>query len=362
MGGNFHVTDYDGGDLGRGTAPKIVSGTVSPVAVVQAFEFTEEAEYTSDSDEKSVENYADLIIRNKMKVFGGYMDVLSTGSGNWEIDTIVSAAGSAVVVNNAQRFQNGQIVDVYASVGGALIAKAVQILTVNGVTATLNLTATVASLGLAAGQSIQFSQSPNQAGSGVNGIGSYRASTDTGLWNNVPRSSWPGMYIKAGLINVGALTPQTVRELQINTGMLSGEDEADDVLIHCTPNEQAQWENQALPVQRIDLGGEGRANTVDMLAKKGPVSMAGRKIVVNRRGVPGYLDVIRLSNWQRFDARTLGPYSINGDTVFPIYGASGGINASYIMYDGWAGNLAEITPHDSSYMTGIAVQKGTFGR
>ncbi len=50
----FRSANFDGGDLGLGSGPQTVPGTAACVSFVQASQWTAQAEYTTDSDEKAI--------------------------------------------------------------------------------------------------------------------------------------------------------------------------------------------------------------------------------------------------------------------------------------------------------------------
>ena len=59
--GKFRVGNFDGGDMGLGSGPQTVPGTLSCVSFVQASQWTAQAEYTTDSDEKAIEDFAKVV-------------------------------------------------------------------------------------------------------------------------------------------------------------------------------------------------------------------------------------------------------------------------------------------------------------
>ena len=348
----------DGSDMGRGSGPVEVPGTGTCVTYVQASEYTAESEYATDSDEKAIENYADRTHRNAAKTFGGYMDALMQTNSSNQLDTIVTVSTSSCTVNNANLFQNNQDVDIWTGVGGTFIAS-VTILTANAVTSTLTFTAPLPSTVLA-GQGLFVSGSAAQPGTGLNGLRTFAVSTDTGMWMNVPRSSYPGMYTQPSLPVNGALTPAIVREIQSLIELAKGlEEENEDLVGHCNVDVRNAWENCALLVQRIDF--KGGARSEDMLSKKAPNQIGGYEMLVNVRALPGYLDLIPLKNWGRVETKPLDFYSVAGQTLFPVYGASGGLASSFIFYLIWQGQTFFMDTREGAFLSGISIQKGLFG-
>ena len=359
QGGKFRTGNLlDGADMGRGSGPVEVPGTGTCVTYIQAFEYTAMSEYATDSDEKAIENYADLTHRYAAKTFGGYMDALMQTNSSNQLDTIVSVSTSSCVVNNANLFQNNQDIDIWTGVSGAYITTAT-ILTADAVTSTLTFTAPLPGTVLA-GQGLFVSGSAAQPGTGLNGLRTFAVSTNTGQWMNVPRSSYPGMYTEPSLAVNGALTPAIVREIQSLLELAKGlEEDGDERLGHCNVDVRNAWENNALLVQRIDFKGGERSE--NMLSKQAPDAIGGYKMLLNVRALPGILDLVPIKNWSRVETKPMDFYSVAGQTLFPVYGGSGGLTSNLIFYLVWTGQAFLVQPREAAFLTGIAIQKGLFG-
>ena len=61
--GNFAVANLDGLEFPQGSGPQIVPGTLSCVSFVHAAQWTALAEYTTDTNEKAIQDYALPTIR-----------------------------------------------------------------------------------------------------------------------------------------------------------------------------------------------------------------------------------------------------------------------------------------------------------
>lgn len=362
QGGKFRTGNLlDGADMGRGSAPVEVPGTGTCVTYIEAFEYTALSDYATDSDEKAIEDYADLTHRMAAKTFGGYMDALMQTNSSNQLDTIVTLGTNSVTVNNANLFQNNQDVDIWTGVSGTFIAT-VTILTADAVTSTLTFTATLPGT-VAAGYGLFVSGSAAQPGTGLNGIRTFAVSTNTGMWMNVPRSSYPGMYTQPSLPVNGALTPAIVREVQSLIELAKGIDEDNEDLVgHCNVDVRNAWENNALLVQRIDYNATKGDRSEDMLKRKAPNQIGGYEMLVNVRALPGYLDLIPIKNWGRVETKPLDFYSVAGQTLFPVYGASGGLTSDLIFYLVWSGQTFMTETREGAFLTGISVSKGLFGR
>jgi hypothetical protein len=121
--GKFRVGNFDGGDLGLGSGPQTVPGTLSCVSFVQASQWTAQAEYTTDSDEKAIQDYVALLQSQQTETMSGYMDALApdgrlehVGYGG------IGLRCNVINVNNPNAFQDNQDIDFYSNLidqGGA---------------------------------------------------------------------------------------------------------------------------------------------------------------------------------------------------------------------------------------------------
>jgi hypothetical protein len=169
---------FDGNDLGRGSAPTETFGNLSAVPFVQASEYTSLSEFSTDSNEKAIENYVTLTNRQATETYAGYMDALyANSSGANDLDTVVSVSGNEIVVNNADIFQDNQIVDVWSAIGGTFRGSW-QIQSIDS--SNTALWGTVAPpAGTTAGDVLMVTGSSGQANSGIPGILAYHVGTNT---------------------------------------------------------------------------------------------------------------------------------------------------------------------------------------
>src|SRR5512146_89330 len=120
-GGKGRVFNPDGGNLGRGSAPQTDLYTLVPIYIETAGEYTKKAEIDTNSKEKAIENYVNLVNKRLMTQHNVLIEsMLAYGDGANTLDTATgNGSGATVTVNNANQFYDNQDIDVYASVGGA---------------------------------------------------------------------------------------------------------------------------------------------------------------------------------------------------------------------------------------------------
>lgn len=363
--GKFRVGQFDGGDLGLGSGPQTVPATVSCVSFVQASQWTAQAEYTTDSDEKAIEDYVALLQSQQTETMSGYMDALLQTDGSNTLDTVVSVAGSVVNVNNPNAFQDNQDIDFYSNLldqGGAFLGTAT-ILSVDFINVQLTFTGPVPA-GVGAGTRMLVSGSAGVSNSGLFGLRYFNVAGNTGTYMNIQKSAYPGKFNVPNFNAPGTLTPSLVRAIE---GLMEGSmgiEKADnaDLTPHCNLDMITAWENNSILVQRIDYTNLRGDESADMLKKKRPRTIGGREAIINERARPGYIDWLALANWFQVQSKALSMYDVKGQTVFPTYGASGGLSTSMLMYLVIMLQFASTQPRLNAYLSGVTIPAGYFGR
>lgn len=368
-GGKPRVANLDGGDLGLGSGPTTIPGQVTTTTLIMAWSYTKEAEYATDSDEKAIEDFATLTRSIAPKAFADFMDTVIQGNGSNTLDTIVSTVvtGSNItgfVVNNANFFLDDQDLDIWSALGTASPVASITIESTDILNNTIWLANPIpTSLGITAGYLLLVSNSPGQANTGVFGLRYYQVGTNTGNWLGIQRSAWPGKYLVPTLAVNGALTPQVVRAIFSLVELSKGEEviEGEGMFGHCNVDVRDAWEQNALLVQRIDYNAAKGDTSEDMLKRKAATTIGGRELLVNPRALPGYLDILKEKNLFRIETVPTDFYDVAGQTLFPLYGQSGGIAASLVFYMIWQGQLAVVQSREGAFLSGITIPTGLFG-
>ena len=359
-GGKFRVFGSDGADMGRGSGPTTVYGNLSCASFLQASEYTALSEYSTDSNEKAIENYVTLTQKQAAETFGGYLDALMQNDGSGTLDSVVSTTTNGLVVNNANLFQSNQDIDVWSALGGTFRGTAT-IQTVDIANDTIWLT-TAYPAGTQAADLLLVNGSSGQASTSLFGLRYYQQTGNTGNYMGIQRSSYPGDFSTPNINLGGALTPASVRALEAQIRLALGDERADsaDLIAHCNVDMQAAWENNAINVQRVIMNEVKGDESVDMLKKKAPTLIAGRELVPNVRAKPGYIDFIALKHWFRLETKATDYYEVGGQTIFPAYGTSGGLASSMIFYLVTLCQAGNGQPRLSAYMNNVTIPKFYF--
>ena len=363
-GGKFRAFNADGGDMGQGSGPTETFGTLSCTQFLQASEYTALAEWSTDSDEKAIKNYVSLTQQRAAETFAGYMDATFQGDGSNTLDTVVSTTTGGLVVNNANLFQDNQDIDCYSALTGASgFLGTVTVDSVDIANNTIWLSGSVPS-GVTTGTKLLVSGSAGVANSGLCGLRCYQVGGNAGSYMNVQRSAFPGKFSTPTIAVNGSLTPAIVRALQAQIELAIGIDKADaaDLVAHCNVDMRAAWENNSILVQRVIMNEVKGDESVDMLKKKAPMEIAGRELLVNERAAPGLIDFLGLKHWFRLESKALDYYEVGGQTIFPTYGLSGGLEASMIFYLVTLVQAGNGQPRVGAYLSNVSVPHGYFGK
>jgi hypothetical protein len=363
--GGMKIGNFDGADLGLGSAPVETYGSLSCVSLLQPSQYTFLAEWANDSDVKSIQNFVTLTHEQAASVFGGFIDsLLALSDGSNTLDSVVSTTTNGLVVNNANSFQDQQPVDLWsglASNGGTLLGSVV-IQSVDSENDTIWLTGPVPA-GVTAGTLILASGSSGQANSGIFGLPYWDQTGNTGNFMGIQKSAFPGKFSTPNINQGGkSMTPASMRALFAAAILAMGTENAMDGMVwHGNVEAQAAWEDIALNIQTVIWNQVKGDEAPDMLTKNAPTMIAGREFLVNIRAKPGRIDGLSLKNWSRIETRKEDYIEVEGQTAFPAYGASGGIASSVLFYLAAVLQFLTVQPRKNIYYSNYAIQPGYFG-
>jgi len=363
-GGKFRVGSPDGGDIGLGSSFTTDAMTLVPVYFFHASQYTKATEINTNSDEKAIEDYAMLTMKDAMEQFNVCMEAVLQGDGSNTLDTIITTANAGLTwnVNNANQFVDNQDVDVWTALGGTLRGTGT-ILSVDGPNNQVNLNTAVA--GTAPGDLLLVSGSAGTANTGLYGIKYWQVASNTGSIGNLARSSYPGKLTTPHVAGGNAaLTPAKARIFQAQMQAAMGIEAAEkaDLEYHMNTDMIAAWENVGLIVSQVIQNQIKGDSSVDMLKKDVPQTFAGRSVLKSIHATPGRIDGLAFKHWFRCENQPIDYYEVGGQTLFPTYGASGGLSTSTLFYL-WTGvQLGNENVRAGVYGDGFAIPTGYFGR
>ena len=340
--------DPDGGDFGRGKAIVSTYWQLSPVFFSAATEFTKYAEVATDGKEKAVEPAAKRNLEKMTQRFKVFLESLlnsdSTGSGT--IDTVQSAGLNQIVVGNANQFQDQMNFNIFPTLGAAPRVGynpdgSVTVLSNDATTATQTvfLTGPVPA-GTVAGDLCIIAGAPGVASTSLFSLQYHQNNPgNSGTWLNLSRSAYPGRLITP-IVNMNnfAINPAAIQRGKNAMKSALGIDNPNvkEFLIHYNTDQDAAWQNLSLTPQIVVANQLKGGAAVDMLQANSAETVGGMDKLVSIHAKRGRIDGLVLKHWGRGEIKPIGPLDFGGQTLWPIYGASGGLSAATITYI-WGG-------------------------
>ena len=363
-GGKAGSYNADGGDLGRGSGTAYDVAQVSPIFFRFAIEITKLVEYATTGRERAIENATKREVANGMKQFRAFLDKLMQTAGNGVLGTISSIASTTFTMTvpyGAALVYPGQTIQIYdttlttnrnvaASVTTTVLSADpinAQTITVDNVPAGTVATDVIVHDGLTGSQPVSLF-----------GIKYHQNNATTGTWLNLNRATYP-VQLQTPRVNAGnaALTPSNVR-LAINKVRKSlGINHVSKLIAYMAVEQEHAWENLGITVSQIIKEGGSDGNDLDLLFS-GRKTMSGIPIKSSVNADQTRVDFLDLSHWGRAVLKDIDFYEVNGNTVFPIYGASGGIAASYIFYFDTAFQVWDDSPRTGAFIDTLARPSG----
>jgi hypothetical protein len=366
-GGKAGLANMDGGDLGRGSGTVYDVAQVTPVFFRHAVEITKLVEYASNAPDKAIENAAKREVKNAMAQFRSFLDKVMQTNGNGVLGTISSIvttglpAGVAAQFNmakppGAQLVYYNQTIQVYdptlttnrGSANVLLVDPFNSLIQVDALPTGTSANDVIVHDGLTGAQPVSLF-----------GILYHQTNATTGTWLNLNRATYPVELATPNVNgNNSAITPGAVR-LAINKVRKSlGSNQVSKLIAYTALEQEHQWEQLGVTIsQIIKEGAGGRASDLDLLFT-GEKSMAGVPIKSSINANQSRVDFLDLSHWGRAVMQDIDFYDVGGQTVFPIYGASGGLASAYIFYFVTGFQLWNESPRSGAYINNLAIPTG----
>jgi hypothetical protein len=366
-GGKAGSYSADGGDLGRGTGSVYDVAQVSPIFYRFAVEITKLVEYASSGRERAIENAVKREIANGMKQFRAFLDKVIQTAGNGALGTVSSyASGSAgnpatwnmVTPNGAALVYVGQTIQVYDSTlttnrGSCVVTAA------DPISSTQTISVDTAPAGTVANDVIVHDGLTGASPVSLFGIKYHQNNATSGTWLNLNRATYP-QQLATPRVNAAnaALVPGHVRLAINKVRKALGINQLGKLIAYTSVEQEHAWENLGITIsQVIKEGGENRSTDLDLLFS-GKKTMSGIPIKSSVNADQTRVDFLDLSHWGRAVMKDIDYFEVGGQTVFPIYGASGGIAASFIFYFDTGFQVWNDSPRSGSFIDSLARPTG----
>ena len=361
-GGNFGHFDPDGGDLGRGDGPVFDKAVLSSVHFKMGVEWTKKAEWSTDEARKAVLNTFRHLLAKSMSEFRRHVDsaCMTAGTGVLANPSSVSAAGglsggdkwtvpatdgfgvrltrfnqTVGVFDSTLASKRGEakinfydlanrIVDTYPAIAGV---QNTDKLVVSGLVPTPV---------------------------GLFGVPYHHSNASSGTWLGFDRSTTP--EIRANAVNAaGALALPHARLALNKIGDRVGANVMPKVTAWMHPCQKQAYEELGQMVSIIQK--QPKSEALDMYFGDN-MQLAGAPIKTSFSWDKTRIDFVNSEVWGRAELNPAGFYEVDGNKIFPIRGASGGLATSMIFYIVASFNLFVNNPAACSYIYGLTIPTG----
>ncbi len=358
-GGKAGLANLDGGDLGRGSGTVYDVAQVSPIFFRHAVEITKLVEYASNAPEKAIENAAKREVKNAMAQFRAFLDKLMQTNGNGVLGTISSINSTTFTMAKppgAMLVYFNQTIQVYDSTLTTNRGSA-NVTGVDPFASTITVDAVPS--GTVANDVIVHDGLTGAQPQSLFGVLYHQTNATTGTWLNLNRATYPVELATPRVNgNNSALTPGAVRLAINKVRKALGSGQVGKLIAYTSLEQEHAWEQLGVTIsQIIKEGAGGRASDLDLLFT-GQKTMAGVPIKSSINANQARVDFLDLAHWGRAVMQDIDFYDVGGQTVFPIYGASGGLAAAYIFYFVVGMQVWNESPRSGAFIDNLAIPSG----
>lgn len=360
-GGKFGYYNPDGGDLGRGGGPQLERAVISTVHFKMGVEWTKLTEVATDSPKKSVLNYFRHVLAKSMAEF------------RRNVDSACMTAGNGVIVNpNAVAIGGGTAggdrwtvpatdgfgvrlarFDLDVGVYNAALAVKRGEVTINYYDLAGRIVDTFPSIPAALATDNLVTSGLGAPPVGLLGVPYHHSDSAIGLWLGLSRVTNP--EIRANRVNAAGAFALPFARLAVNKiGDRVGIKEMGGLVAWTHPCQKDAYEQTGQLVSFIQKA--PREEGLNMYFND--FQLAGAPLECSYSWDKTRIDFINKSLWGRAEMYPAGYYTVDGQRIFPIRGASGGIAAAMIFYLTASFNLYLGNPAMGSYIDGLTIPAG----
>ena len=360
----------DGADMGRGTGSLYAAQFLTPISFSEACEITAQAMWSTENKKKARVQVKASEFTHTLEQFKSNLDADIQGDGTGILATVTtpsSGSGPAgpsfsnIIVNIANTLFDNQMVQVYPSVGG-VSRGTFQISYVDGVINTI-YSANALPAGTTTGDLLVVNGAPGTAGGSVMGIRAYQVNGNAGTLNGLARSNYPGRLSTPTVNLNGAAITQAIGRLLLSKVALALGLESPalaDPIWYCNVDQAAAIENLAVQVAITNQQEIKGDSSQDMMKKYTPATFCGYDIVKSVHALPGRVDLLCLKYWGIGELKASDLYDVNGQTIFPVIGGSGGIAAATVFYFVTSFNIFNSNVRAGAYISNAQIPSGYY--
>lgn len=370
-GGKFGLYDPEGGDMGRGDASTYDKALINVVYFKFAVEWTMKAEMATDDSRKSVVNYFRDQLAKGMKEFRRHSEAACMGDGTGTVGVVESVSVGGGVDGGDRVTLDADLTTGMGGYGAKLVRFGQDVNAFNSALST-NRTAgaertivfhdlankiidlkTPSVTGLIAGDKIVISGVTGTPPVALLGVPYHHSNASTGLWLGLNRATTP--EIRANRVNAGGALALPHARLAVNKiGDRVGLDEGVKLEAWTHPAQAQAYEELGQLVTMINKAPkeEGLNLYFDTM------QLAGVPLRQSFMWDRTRIDFVAKEFWGRSEMKPAGFFERNGQRLFIIRGASGGVAAATVFYITCAWNLFDGNTAAASYIDALSVPTG----
>lgn len=359
-GGDFGYFNPDGGPLGRGSGPDWEKAVLSPVYMKLGIEYTKQAQWSTDSDRKAVQNSVRYLTATAITEFIRQLNSQIQGNGSGQvatIGTVTVGAGFDTYLCNTDGY-------------GVRLVRAKQNVQVYNSAMTILRGVGQITQWDVEGQSVQVT--PNIAGAtagdvlvttGISsptslpamfGVQYHNSNASTGTWLGFNRGHTP--QIRASAVNAlgSSISLPMPRLARNKVGNRVGENNKYKPKAWMHPCQEQAYEELGQAVTILNA----MPNDSKLNMYYGQQQMAGSLVKTDFNWNMKRIDFIPDGVWGWAETKPIGFYTTDGRKIFELRSADGGIAAAELFYmtagrQAWINNPAAI-----SYIYNLLIPSG----
>ncbi len=360
-GGKFGYYNPDGGDLGRGGGPLLDKAVISTVHFKMGVEWTKLSDMATDSPRKAVLNYFRHLLAKSMAEFRRNVDsaCMTAGNGVLANPNAVTIAGGT---NGGDRWtvaatdgfgvrllRYGLDVGVYDT---ALATKRAEV-EINYYDLANKTFDTFPSLAAALATDKIVTSGLSVPPVGLLGVPYHHSNAATGTWLGMSRVANP--EIRANRVSAAGAFALPFARLAVNKiGDRVGIKEMGGLTAWTHPCQKDAYEQTGQLVSVIHK--QPKEEGLNMYFND--FQLAGAPLECSFSWDKTRIDFVNKSLWGRAEMFPAGYYTVDGQRIFPIRGASGGLAAAMIFYLIASFNLYLGNPAMGAYIDGLTIPAG----
>lgn len=357
-GGMFRTFSPDGGDMGRGNAAVYDAAVLTPLPTLIALEQNKSVKWNTANDSIAVHNAAKDLLTDGMEEYKTHLDRHLMTAGDGVLAVSASAAGTVVTMTSPVgsrllRANNNYTVydTTLATNRGMAFCSS---------TDYPNKTATFSSLpaGYTAGSDkFLIDNITGATPTWLYGIKYHHNSAVTGNWMGMNRATYPQIRTPS-VTAAGALAPYHIRLVKSLMELSRGPKIWDGGKWQwfIPPAQRQAYEDIGISQTRYDRGSDHPGMEAMFNVKK--LSIDGMSVLCSTNADPSRMDLIDWKNWGRGETLPIGLYTVEDDSVFQIYGASGGLAAAEICYIAQISQTFVDDPSRAGFISSLTVPTG----